>query len=322
MSERKVIVVGGATGKQGGSFICHLLESKFPCTIRGLTRNCDTECCEKLKSKGVEMFKCDFTHPCNNLDKALKDADIFFCLTDAFDPKERKEEEYNTGVKLVDAAIKNHVKHIIFSTLPNVEKISGGKLDVPHFTHKARIEDYIRSKKSSFKEITFVAPGFYFQNLLDFGLVKYNGKELMMRLPMKETSKLAGIDIRDYGKVLVEILRRPQEFRDKVVPICSEELTLREYAKVLGEVLGVPVKWETMDKNTWTKEFGKVTPLSNEFWNMFSYIDQYGYCSSQKDKCQETCFAKKIVGDKGLHSFRDWMTANKTDSRWLRTTGP
>src|SRR3984893_19272298 len=52
------------------------------------------------------------------------------------------------------------VKHFIWSTLPDVEAISAGKFDVPHFTGKAKIDLIV--KEGGFRYHTFViAPGYY-----------------------------------------------------------------------------------------------------------------------------------------------------------------
>jgi uncharacterized protein YbjT (DUF2867 family) len=134
----KTIVVAGATGKQGGSIICHLLECGVKYRIRGLVRDMNHENARKLKDKGVELFAVDWCKP-DTLDTPLKDADVFFCLTDSYEKTQMKDEEYKTGMKLVDAAIKHRVSHLIFSTLPNFDKVTNGKWDVPHFTNKARI---------------------------------------------------------------------------------------------------------------------------------------------------------------------------------------
>lgn len=52
--------------------------------------------------------------------------------------------------------IKYYVNFFFSSSLPNCEKITGGKYKVPHFTKKAEIEEYIKTKKMS---STFVHAG-------------------------------------------------------------------------------------------------------------------------------------------------------------------
>jgi len=56
------------------------------------------------------------------------------------------------------------VKHFIWSTLPNVEEISGGRFHVPHFTGKARIDRIVR--EAGFASHTFVIAPMYYQSLL------------------------------------------------------------------------------------------------------------------------------------------------------------
>jgi hypothetical protein len=56
------------------------------------------------------------------------------------------------------------VKHFVWSTLPNVEAISGGKLHVPHFTGNAKIDRIV--KEAGFAHHTFVIAPFFYQNLM------------------------------------------------------------------------------------------------------------------------------------------------------------
>jgi hypothetical protein len=63
----------------------------------------------------------------------------------------------------VNAAKAAGAEHFIWSTLPNVDKISGGAFDVPHFTHKARVDELVR--QAGFAHHTFVVAPFFYQNL-------------------------------------------------------------------------------------------------------------------------------------------------------------
>ena len=68
------------------------------------------------------------------------------------------------GANAVNAARSAGVKHLIWSTLPDVETISGGRLKVPHFTMKAHVDAVVGS--AGFERYTFVEAPFYFQNFL------------------------------------------------------------------------------------------------------------------------------------------------------------
>jgi hypothetical protein len=68
-------------------------------------------------------------------------------------------------VKQATAAVRAAgVKHFIWSTLPDVEAISGGKFDVPHFAGKAKIDRIV--KEAGFAHHTFVIAPFFYQNLV------------------------------------------------------------------------------------------------------------------------------------------------------------
>jgi hypothetical protein len=72
--------------------------------------------------------------------------------------------ETEIGTAAVQAAHAAEVKHLIWSTLPDVEKLTGGRLKVAHFTGKARVDAAV--KASGFAHHTFVMAPMYFQNFL------------------------------------------------------------------------------------------------------------------------------------------------------------
>src|SRR5258705_5436 len=88
---------------------------------------------------------------------AFKGAHGVFMVTNF---REAGTNELKQATAAVRAARDAGVKHFVWSTLPDVEAISGGKFDVPHFTGKARIDRIV--KEAGFPHHTFViAPGYY-----------------------------------------------------------------------------------------------------------------------------------------------------------------
>jgi len=121
-SNKKTIAVVGATGAQGGSVVNYLLKNGG-FKVRGLTRKVDEPKAKALSAKGVEMVASDLNGSVDDISKAFQGAHGAFLVTQWGNGI----DEVVVGKKLVDAAVKAGVRHIIWSTLPNAEKISNGK---------------------------------------------------------------------------------------------------------------------------------------------------------------------------------------------------
>ena len=83
---------------------------------------------------------------------------------------------------MADVAVAERVDLLIWSSLPNVTKMTEGKLTgVKHFYSKAKAETYIRGLP-----ITFYMPAFYMQNMTSMF------KPKKVRLPLSMSSQVAG----------------------------------------------------------------------------------------------------------------------------------
>src|ERR1700722_629833 len=155
-NDKRLIAVTGATGQQGGGVV-HALQAGGKFRVRALTRNPD-----KYRDPADEVVKADLDRP-ETLEAAFKGAYGVFLVTNF---REAGTNEPKQAAAAVRAARAAGVKHFVWSTLPDVEAISGGKFDVPHFTGKAKIDRIV--KEAGFPHHTFViAPGYY-QNFVGF----------------------------------------------------------------------------------------------------------------------------------------------------------
>ena len=68
------------------------------------------------------------------------------------------------GTAAVQGRPRRRVKHLIWSTLPDSEKLVGGRVKAAHFTGKARVDAAVRAAR--FARHTFVMAPMYFQNFL------------------------------------------------------------------------------------------------------------------------------------------------------------
>jgi nucleoside-diphosphate-sugar epimerase len=100
-----------------------------------LTRNVSSDKAKALQAKGVEMVQADLNNK-DELKRAFEHADVVFGITNFWDPEVLKNPslEAKQGKNLADAAKENHVKWMLWSSLPNCAKGSGGKIKhVMHF---------------------------------------------------------------------------------------------------------------------------------------------------------------------------------------------
>ena len=129
-TNRKLIAVVGATGQQGGAVV-RALQANKQFNVRALTRNPG-----KHRELGDEIVQADLYRP-ETLKPAFEEAHGVFLVTNF---GEEATDEVEQATAAVRAAKDAGVKHVVWSTLPNVEAISGGKFHVPHFTGKAKVD--------------------------------------------------------------------------------------------------------------------------------------------------------------------------------------
>ena len=197
---KKTISVIGATGSQGKGVVNALVhESSF--NVRAITRNP-----EKYSGKAHETVYADL-NDLQSLKEALKDAYGVFVVTNFWEGA----DEIAQGKNAVEAAKAAGVQHFIWSTLPDVESISNGEFDVPHFTNKSKVDDLV--KNAGFKFSTFVEAPFYFQNLI--GRLAPQEKQdgtTGWTFPLDPTKKVIHwSDINDMGKVVAGAFLQPEK---------------------------------------------------------------------------------------------------------------
>src|SRR5580658_3332385 len=151
-NNEKLIAVIGATGQQGSGVI-RALQTSGQFKVRALTRDPG-----KHRELADEVVAADLNRP-ETLEAAFEGAHGVFLVTN---PREQGADEGKQATTAVRAAEDAGVKHFVWSTLPNVETISGGKFHVPHFTGKAKIDRIV--KEAGFAHHTFVIAPVYYQN--------------------------------------------------------------------------------------------------------------------------------------------------------------
>src|ERR1700694_59866 len=116
-NSKKLIAVIGATGQQGGAVV-RALQAQGQFKVRALTRN-------PAKHRGLaeEVLEADLDRS-ESLKAAFEGAHGVFLVTNFWEPGTDELKQATAAVRAAKAAA---VKHLVGSTLPDVETISGGK---------------------------------------------------------------------------------------------------------------------------------------------------------------------------------------------------
>src|SRR5258708_12944057 len=149
-NDKKLIAVVGATGQQGGGVV-RALQARGQFKVRALTRDPD-----KHRELAEEVVEADLNRS-ETLAAAYKGAHgVFLVTTSSLEGTDERKQ----GTAAVKAASDAGVKHLVWSTLPDVEAISGTRFHVPHFTNKAKVDRIVTDAK--FPPPTFFLPPFFF----------------------------------------------------------------------------------------------------------------------------------------------------------------
>ena len=201
------------------------------------------------------------------------------------------------------AAKRAGVKHFIWSTLPDVEAISRGKLDVPHFTGKAKIDRVV--KDAGFAHHTFVIAPFFYQNLVGaLAPQKQADGTLGWALPIDPTVR--GIhmgDIAELGDIVAGAFAHPDEAGNgEYLPLVGDFMSFNEIIETLNRQ-GHKFSFKQVPKEV----FATLFPGAAEIAATFSHFQDHTYLGA--DSYDEIALANKIAG-RQPSKFATWARAN------------
>jgi len=292
--EKKIIAVVGATGQQGKGVV-NALKKNGSFTVRAITRNPDN-----YNGNADEVVSGDLTN-LDSLINAFKDAHGVFVVTNFWEDANELEQ----GKIAVEAAKKANVTHFIWSTLPNVEAISRGRFEVPHFTGKAKVDEVV--KKAEFSYYTFVQPPFYFQNLVgQLGAQKQQDGSLGWALPVDPSKKVIHMaDINDLGKVVAGAFLNPEKVgKGNYLSLAAGCYSFNDILSAF-KAIGKEYSFTHIPGEVFSKFPFKG---ADELTQMFAYFEENTYMGPNSDT--QIRMANEISSDKFL-SLEEWIKQNQ-----------
>ena len=254
----KLILVTGATGRQGSAVIRHLLPKGW--RLRALTRKPNSGAAQSLRDLGIELVQGDLEDPAS-LERAARGVYGVYSVQDFWAVGAKREVQQ--GKNIADAAKKAGVEHFVFSSVGGAERNSG----IDHWESKWEIEKYVRHLDLP---ATIIRPAAFMENYyidqVEIGILK--GK---LMDPIRGDKKYQTIAADDIGGFVALAFERPQEFIDTELEIAGSELTNIEAAQVFSRVLGKPVKFRKLPMPMVRLVLGK------EFYQMFRWFNESGF---------------------------------------------
>ncbi|KAJ2375464.1 hypothetical protein IW150_002537 [Coemansia sp. RSA 2607] len=249
----ELIVVVGATGFQGGSVIRALSVSADKYRIRGVSRDLESARVKDLQKlyPNIEWVEADLDNPAT-LEKAFAGADIVFGNTNYFQPSIREridagdyDAEFTQGKNMVDAAVAQGVKHIVYSPIVNATEVSKGKYTNAYDADgKAKLKQYIEDSPI---DGYFIYCGFYFQNSLR--AARREGENIIFEYPLPADVKQPYVDIEDdYGNIVELMLSDRSKYKGKRLAAVEGYYTGTEIAEAFTRATGIEAEYRCVQE--------------------------------------------------------------------------
>jgi len=293
-NNKKLIAVIGATGQQGGGVVRALQAGGGQFKVRALSRNP-----VKHRDLADEVVEADLNRP-DTLQPAFAGAHGVFLVTSS---SLEGTDEFTQGTAAVRAAKAAGVKHFIWSTLPDVKAISGGKFDVPHFTGKAKVDRVVA--EAGFANHTFVIAPFFYQNLAGSLAPQQQADGSMgWALPLHPSVRCIHMgDIRELGTIVAGAFAHPdQAGHGEYLPLVGDFMSFNEIVDVLNRQ-GHNFSFTQVPADV----FATLFPGAAEIAAMFRYFEAHTYLGS--DSSDRIAFANKIAGRQPTE-FSTWARLN------------
>jgi uncharacterized protein YbjT (DUF2867 family) len=255
---KNIILVTGATGKQGGAVARQLLSRGHK--VRALTRKPQGETAMALSRLGAEVMQGDLDDP-QSLERALAGIWGIFAVQNTWEAGVVREEEQ--GKRLAEIAKKKNVQHFVYTSVGSAHR----NTKIPHFDNKWRIEERVRGLR--FPSYTILRPVWFMENLLStwFKPGLDQGK-LMMGI--KPNTVLQMIAVEDIGKFGLRAFENHQDMNRKEIDLAGDQHTMPQAAAILSKAIGKKIEYVEMPKD-------EIRKMSEDYAIMLEWFDRVGY---------------------------------------------
>jgi uncharacterized protein YbjT (DUF2867 family) len=226
----KLVLITGATGKQGGATLRHLAK-RGGFKLRALTRKPGGDAAKAAAALGAEVVAGDLDDAAS-LGRALAGAWGVYSVQNSWEAGVVKEVEQ--GTRLAKLAREQGVERFVYSSVGSAHKKTG----IPHFESKFRIEEAVTAL--GFPSWAIVRPVFFMENLRSPWAL--NGDKLISALG--PSTKLQMVAVDDIGKYGAKAFADADQMKNVAFDLAGDAVTYPEAAAALGPLVGKTVTYQ------------------------------------------------------------------------------
>jgi uncharacterized protein YbjT (DUF2867 family) len=253
----RVILVCGATGKQGGAVARSLLDRGF--RVRALTRDPQKSEAQALANQGAEVVQGDME------DRSAMDQVLVEGIYGVFSVQNFWETGYDGEVRqgktVADAAKAAGMEHFIYSSVGSAHR----QTEIPHFESKWEVEEHVRQIGLPY---TILRPVFFMQNWEWTREMVLGGT---LAQPLDPDKPLQQVAVEDVGAFAAIAFENPDRWIGREVDLAGDEQSMTGIAETLGRVIGREISYYQVPWDQFEEQMGEEATLNLRWINDVGY---------------------------------------------------
>ena len=275
-----MIVVCGATGRQGGAVARRLLADGW--AVRGLTRDPNGKKAAGLRATKVELVHADMGDRAS-LSRAFQGAHGVYSVQNPMISGD--EAEVVQGKNVADVALECGVRHLVYGSAGPGMPGTG----VRQWDSKVEIEEHVRGLGLP---LTVIRPMAFMELMNDKGFYPSVSTWHLMPKLMGWDRPVPWASVRDVGTIAATAFARPQDFTGRNIPIVADVKSLAECRSLWREVTGRSPRGFPMPVPMFERFVGKDLP------RMWRWLRDNPFMVDPKES---------LAIHPGMLTVRDWI---------------
>jgi uncharacterized protein YbjT (DUF2867 family) len=220
----RVIVVTGATGRQGGGVTRALLEAGW--RVRALTRNPGSQKAQTLSTIGAEVIQGNFDDR-QSLQSAFQGAYGVYSVQNPM--LSDLETEIRQGKLVAEVAKEANVQHLVYGSA-GIGKPTG----IGSWDSKLQVEAYMKALGIP---ITILRPMAFMELMTDKGYYPAVSTWHLMPKLMGDTRPVGWISVDDLGIIAAKVFASRDQFVGQEIKLASDVKSIKECRALYREVI-------------------------------------------------------------------------------------